>query len=111
MRIARWVFVSAVTLTTVGIGLGLLAGCGFGFDVPAGQAQLTAERKAAVEQEVRQFCGAVSRDIAQQGPAAWEKHLADDPAFFLADEGKLLFPNRKAATQGITEFTRTIQHI
>jgi len=93
------------------IPLGLLTGCGLGFDVPASGVQLTAERKAAVEREVRQFCATVSRDVTQQGPPAWERHLADDPAFFLADEGKLLFPNRKAATQGITEFTRTIQRI
>jgi hypothetical protein len=111
MREARSVVVVVAILVMAGIPLGLLPGCGLGFDVPAGSAQLTAARKAAVEQEVRQFAAAVSRDITQQGPAAWEKHFADDPAFFMADEGKLVFPNRQAATRAISELSRTIQHI
>lgn len=111
MRIARWVTMVCATLLMAGILLGLLTSRGLGSDVPAGRPQLTVARKAAVEQEVRQFCTAVSRDITQQGPAAWEKHLGDDPAFFMANEGKLVFPNRKAATQGITEFTQAIQRI
>jgi len=111
MRLARCVVVVVTTLLVAGIPLGLLTGCGLGFDVPAGAAQFTAARKAAVEQEVRQFVAAVSRDITQQGPTAWEKHFADDPAFFMADEGKLVCPNRQAATQAISEFARAIQHI
>jgi hypothetical protein len=111
MRVAHRVVVVVATLLMAGIPLGLLTGCGLGFDVPVGSAQFTAARKAAVEQEVRQFAAGVSRDITQQGPAAWEKHFADDPAFFMADEGKLVFPNRQAATQAIGELSRTIQHI
>jgi len=111
MNTARGVVVAAVTLFVAGVPLGLLTGCGLSSDVPAGRAQLTAAQKAAVEREVRQFVAGVSRDVTQQGPAAWEKHLADDPTFFMADEGKLVFPDRKAATQGITEFTHTIQRI
>ncbi|HKW35100.1 MAG TPA: hypothetical protein VJN92_18960 [Candidatus Acidoferrum sp.] len=105
MRVARWVVVAS------GVALFALVGCGLGFDVPVSSTAFTAERKAIVGQEVRQFAAAVSRDITQQGPAAWEKHLADSPAFFMASEGKLAFPNRQAATQGISEFTRTIKHI
>ena len=105
MCVARWVVVASGTTLLV------LAGCGLGFDVPTGSPQLTAVRKAAVEQEVRKFAASVSRDITQQGPAAWEKHFADSPAFFMASEGKLVFPNRQAATQAIGELRRTIQHI
>jgi len=111
MREGRRVVVVVATLLVVGIPLGLLTGCGLGFDVPAGSARFTAARKAAAEQEVRQFVATVSRDITQQGPAAWEKHFADDPAFFMADEGKLVFANRQAATQAIGELSRTIQHM
>jgi len=110
MRAARSVVVSVVTFVA-GIPLGLLTGCGLSSDVPAGPTRLTAASKAAVEQEVHQFCAAVARDVTQQGPPAWEKYLADDPAFFLADQGKLVFPSRQAATQGIHEFAHTIQHI
>jgi len=84
-----------------------LAGC---CAAPLTPAQLTAAGNA-VEQEVRQFAAAVSRDITQQGPAAWEKHFAASPAFFMASEGKLVFPNRQAATQAIEELKRTVQHI
>ena len=104
MCIARWA-VMASGAALVGLG-----GCGLGYFAPAGSVKLTA-RNAAIEQEVRQFTAAVSRDITLQGPAAWEKHFADSPAFFMASEGKLVFPNRQAATQSIGELAHTIQHI
>src|SRR5690242_8124099 len=88
-----------------------LAGCGLGIDAPVASTPFSAERKATAEQEVRQFAASVSRDITQQGPAAWEKHFEDSPAFFMASEGKLVFPNRQAARQAIGELTHTIQHI
>src|SRR5579859_7072762 len=91
MSVRRWALVAS------GSTLLALAGCGLGLDVPTGSASFTAARKAGVEQEVRQFAAAVSRDITQQGPAAWEKHFEDSPAFFMASEGKLVFPNRQAA--------------
>ena len=105
MRVGRWAVVaSAGTLLA-------LAGFGLGFDVPTGSAAFTAASKAAVEKEVRQFAALVSRDVTQEGPAAWQKHLADDPAFFLASDGKLQFPNRQAAREGIEAFIRTIPHV
>lgn len=105
MRVTGWVVVVA------GIALFALADRGLGFDVPAGASAFTEARKGVVEKEVREFAASVSRDITQQGPAAWEKHFADSPAFFMASEGKLVFPNRQAATQAIRELTQTIQHI
>ena len=111
MHAARWVTTVGATLLMAGIPLGLLTGCGLGFDVSENSPHLTAGRKAAVEQEVRQFAAAVSRDITQQGPGAWEKHFADSPAFFMASEGKLVFPSRQAASQAIGELTHSIQHI
>ena len=105
MRVGRWIVVAS------GAALLALGGVGLGLDVPTGSASFTGAQKAAVEKEVRQYAAVVARDVTQQGPPAWEKHLADGPAFFMASEGKLVFPNRQAATQGIAEFTRTIQHI
>lgn len=105
MRVAPWVVVAS------GTTLLALAACGLGFVVPAHSGSLTAARRAAIEQEVRQFATVVSQDITQQGPAAWEKHFADSPAFFMASEGKLVFPNRQVARQTIGELTRTIKHI
>ena len=111
MRASRSVLYAATISLMAAIPFLGAAGCSLGSDRPADSTAFTAARKTAVEQEVRQFVASVSRDITQQGPTAWEKHLEDSPAFFLASEGKLTFPNRQAATQGISEFTRTIQHI
>lgn len=105
MSVRCWALVAS------GSTLLALAGCGLGLHVPTGFASSTAARKAGVEQEVREFAAAVSRDITQQGPAAWEKHFEDSPAFFMASEGKLVFPNRQAARQAIGELTHAIQHI
>lgn len=74
-------------------------------------AAFPAARKAAVEADVRKFVASVARDVTQEGPAAWQKHFADRPAFFMASEGKPVFPNRQAATQGIESLTHMIQHI
>ena len=105
MRAGRWVVVAS------GVALLALAAWGLAFDAPTGSTQLTAARKAAVEKEVRLFAALVSRDVTQEGPPAWDKHLEDSPAFFMASEGKLVFPDRQAARTGIGEFTRTIQRI
>ena len=45
---------------------------------------LPAARAAAVENDVRAFMRAVAHDVTQDGPAAWRKHFADSPAFFMA---------------------------
>ena len=105
MRVGRWVLVAS------GSTLLAVAGSGLGFDVPAGSAWFPAGRTPAVEQEVRRFVADVARDVTQEGPAAWQKHLADDPAFFMAVDGKLQFPNRQAAKEGIEAFARTVPHI
>ena len=72
---------------------------------------LTPEQKSAVEGAVRGFMQAVAGDVTGQGPTAWKKHFADDPAFFMANDGRLVFPNTQAADQGIEAFARTIKHI
>jgi hypothetical protein len=78
----------------------------------AGQSQtLLPERAAAVDEGVRVFMRAVAHDVTQDGPSAWRKHFADDPAFFMAAEGVLVLPNSAAATATIQELTRSIKHI
>ena len=37
---------------------------------------------------------------------AWRKHFADSPDFFMAVNGKLVFPNGQAAAQAIREHGR-----
>jgi hypothetical protein len=72
---------------------------------------LPAERKAEVASAVRSFVLSVAHDITSEGPTAWQKEFADDPAFFMAVNGHLVFPNRQVATQAIQELPRMIKHI
>jgi len=76
------------------------------------QAQrLKPERRAAIEDAVRRFAASVAHDVTQEGPAAWRKEFEDSPAFFMASEGRLVFPNRQSAAQAIDELTRTVKQI
>jgi hypothetical protein len=79
--------------------------------VGCGTQPLTPSRAAAVESGVRAFMGTVAHDVTQDGPAAWRKHFADSPAFFMAADGHLAFPDSASATAGIQNLTRTIKHI
>lgn len=77
----------------------------------AASTHLTPARATAVENGVRTFMRAVAHDITQDGPAAWRKYFADSPAFFMASEGLLVFPNSAAAAAGIQDLTRTVKQI
>jgi hypothetical protein len=72
---------------------------------------LSPERRAAVEDGVRAFVRSVAHDVTEEGPAAWHKFFADDPSFFMADEGHLVFPDSQSANQAIQNLTRTIKSI
>jgi hypothetical protein len=67
---------------------------------------LPPERRAAVEDGVRTFVSNVAHDVTQDGPAAWSKYFADEPAFFMADEGQLVFPDSQSAKQAIQNLWR-----
>jgi len=72
---------------------------------------LSARREAAIDVDVRAFAFDVARDITAEGPAAWRRHFSESPAFFMAADGNLQFPDSASATAGIQALTRTIQHI
>jgi ketosteroid isomerase-like protein len=66
---------------------------------------------AGVADSVRAFMETVAREVTREGPAAWRRQFADDPAFFMASEGRLVFPSAEALAKGIDELTRLIAHI
>ncbi len=72
---------------------------------------LTPARAAAIDTAVRAFAGAVAEDVTRDGPAAWEKHFGRSPAFFMAADGTLAFPNRAAATSAIRDLVHTLPHV
>jgi len=79
--------------------------------VACGGRRVESSDLAAVEQSVRAYAQAVAHDITQEGPAAWRRHFADSPSFFMASEGRLVFPNSASATAAIQELARTMKSI
>ena len=73
--------------------------------------RLTPESSATVQSSVRAFVARVAQDITKEGPGAWNKEFSESPAFFMASEGQLAFPNRASATKAIAELARSVQHI
>jgi hypothetical protein len=72
---------------------------------------LDAARAAAITDSVRAFAQAVARDVSARGPEAWRSYFVESPAFFMASEGRMVFPSGEAATQGIEELTHLIKRI
>ena len=96
MRIWQW---APLTLL-------LVAGCNSQRDLP-----FSGDRAAAVERDVRAYAATIAHDVTQQGPSAWRRHLADSPAFFMASEGRLVFPDSATAKAAVQYLERTIKHI
>jgi hypothetical protein len=93
------------------ISVATLAGCATHRDAADDSRSLTPARKAAVEAGVRSYMADVARDVSANGPTAWQKHFVDDPAFFMASEGQLVFPNGQPMgqwVQGVTHFIKTV---
>ena len=72
---------------------------------------MTAARSAEVADAVRTFAHQVAHDVSQEGPSAWRKYLSQSPAFFLAAEGRVVFPNGASAAAGIQDLERAIKQI
>jgi len=72
---------------------------------------LTPVQAADVENGVRAFVHTVAQDLARDGPAAWRRFFADTPSFFMAADGRLVFPNSASATAGIADLARMIKQI
>jgi hypothetical protein len=72
---------------------------------------LTATDRAAVEQSVGGFMASVAQAVSQEGPTAWSKAFESGANFFMAVDGKLVFPTGEAAAQAIPTVARAIPHI
>ena len=71
----------------------------------------TPDGAASVDQAVRAFMQTVSHSVTQDGPLAWIKYFDASPAFFMAVNGQMAFPNSAAAQEGTRKFAQTIRHI
>ena len=65
----------------------------------------------AVEVGVRAFAQAVAHDVSTDGPSAWQKHFSGAPSFFMAVNGKLVWPNGAAATSGLKQVALAYKQI
>ena len=72
---------------------------------------VTPDGAASVDQAVRAFMQTVSHSVTQDGPTAWIKYFDASPAFFMAVNGQMAFPNTAAAQEGTRKFAQTIRHI
>ncbi len=69
----------------------------------------TAQR--STEESLRTFAASVARDVTREGPAAWRRYFSDDPGFFMASSGALVFSSGEAATAGTRQLEKTVRHI
>jgi hypothetical protein len=87
------------------------AACGTRQPDPHQPQYLSARRESAIDTDARAFAFDVAQDITKEGPAAWRKHFSESPAFFMAADGNLQFPDSASATAGIEALTHTIRSI
>lgn len=71
----------------------------------------TSAGDAATVDRVRAFMATVAHGITANGPAAWRGFFVDDSTFFMASEGRLVFPSSDAATRAIEQLQHVITHI
>jgi hypothetical protein len=100
-----------LTLCALVLATSALTGCGPQPAAPGGAQALTPERAAQVDSGVRAFMRTVALDVTRDGPSAWRKHFSDTPAFFMAVDGLMAFPDSATATKGIQGAAADIKHI
>lgn len=77
----------------------------------SGAAPLDSAHAAAITDSVRTFAENVARGVTTRGPAAWRDYFAAERAFFMASEGRLVFPSSDSAARAITTLTQLITRI
>jgi len=88
-----------------------LAACVLGAAGASPSNSPTRDGATSVDQAVRAFMQTVSHSVTQDGPMAWIKYFDASPAFFMAVNGQIAFPNPAAAQEGTRKFAQTIRHI
>lgn len=94
----------------------LLAATAFATCLPCGadgnhSHSVTANEAVGVDRAVRAFMQTVESSVTQDGPLAWIKYFDASPAFFMAVNGQMAFPNAAAAEEGTRKFAHTIRQI
>lgn len=53
---------------------------------------------SVVRDSVQIMAGSIAKDVSREGPVAWLRYFENTPGFFMASEGRLVFPNYDSAT-------------
>jgi hypothetical protein len=98
---------------SVAVLLAVVSACHcYGQDGLSERAKAQAARGAASETDsLRTFMRAVANDVTKDGPDAWLKYFDESPAFFMAVNGAMAFPNSAAAQEGTRKFAETNRRI
>jgi len=95
-----WLFGLPLAATVVGCGS------------PASNQPLEGDPSTALRDSVEQFFESIPGALAEEGPIAWLGFFEEDPDFFMASDGDLVFPSSDSATafvRGLSEKISTIQ--
>ncbi|HXB45029.1 MAG TPA: hypothetical protein VNV85_13265 [Puia sp.] len=58
---------------------------------------LTSDEFSRVQDSVRMMLTSVSQNVSQNGPVAWLGYFENEPSFYMASQGELVFPNHDSA--------------
>ena len=61
----------------------------------------TSNEFGIVRDSVQIMAESIAKDVSREGPAAWIRYFENTPDFFMASEGRLVFPNNDSATNFI----------
>ena len=70
--------------------------------------QLSNAEKAEIEEHVSAMALTIASDLEARGPIAWLDHFLDVPEFFMASDGRLLFPDIESAEKIVEGFAHSI---
>lgn len=65
----------------------------------------------AVQDTVRQWAARMAEDVTNGGPKVWLRYFERSPQFFMASEGKLLFPSNDSADAFVGTLATVISRI
>lgn len=101
MHIRRWAVLTALSMTACA-SRGLVSG---------DSQTLTAAQYTAAAKGARDFALELAHGVTSEGPSAWRGYFEDNRAFFMADEGRLVFPDSASANVAIEGLIQTTAHI
>ena len=67
------------------------------FSCKRNHAKLSKEQSALVKDSVSRMAANIAADISKNGPRAWLDYFEDNPDFFMANEGQLVFKDYPSA--------------